>query len=158
MGRKWRALAYWTALLISSGLLSAVLISIVVTYLDFRAHGDLWNAEKTSATILSYGGRFIGAFVVFSAVFFGWRKDRIEAQAFGLKNRDLEIKLRDLGTRLVHAIVSKERQPSENLIASDRLSHSGAPASLVATRSFSTEQPQEPSHDETPAELGSRSH
>ena len=139
MGRKLRALAYWTALLVSSGLLSAVSISVVVAYLDFSAHVDLWSQEKIRATIFSNGGMIVGALVVFSGVFFGWRKDRMDAQALELKRKDLEIKLRDVESRLVRAITSKERQSGKDAIGQTRLAPRDASAPLAVGGSSSTD-------------------
>jgi hypothetical protein len=102
MGPTFRAIAYWTALLVSVLLVLAVSVAIVTTYVD------------VSTAVLAHGGRFLIAVAVFSAVFFGWRKDRGEAKKtkdLEAKLRDVEPKLRDLQSKLLHAIV---RRPSNN--------------------------------------------
>jgi hypothetical protein len=135
--RTLRASAYWMALLFSTGLLLLVLFSLVATYLDNGPHADLWAQRKLML--------FVGAVAIFSGVFFGWRRERMDVQALELKGRDLEIRLRDAQSRLVRAIVSKGQQsgndvqPTKDTMDSARLPRS--PPSLQP------EQSQEPSHD-----------
>jgi hypothetical protein len=100
MGPTFRAVAYRTALLVSTVFVLAVLLAIVV---NTKAHAQFWTA------VFTYGGALLSAVVAFSGVFFGWGTDRREAKDLKLKVKGLEIKLHDLESKLLLAIL---RRPS----------------------------------------------
>jgi uncharacterized membrane protein YbhN (UPF0104 family) len=100
MGPTFRAVAYWTALIVSAVFFLAISLAIVATFIDVKAHAHLWSDERVKAAILAYGALFLSAVAALSGVFFGWRKDRREAKDLELKTKELEIKLRELESRL----------------------------------------------------------
>ena len=96
----FRAVAFWTASIVSAILLLTVIVAAVWASLYVRSHPAAPGHEHMGSLALTYGALLVFAVAVFSSVFFAWRRERLEARELRRQVADLRLKVGELERRI----------------------------------------------------------
>jgi hypothetical protein len=107
MGRVFRAVAFWIALIVSVALLLVVIAAAVWAYVYIEAHPVAPGEGHMLSLAMTYGVLLIVTGTIFLGIFFGWREERREASALRQQTGGL---LRDI-QELKQKITADRVQP-----------------------------------------------
>jgi hypothetical protein len=96
MESTFRAVAFWTAAVVSVTFLVAVIIAAGWAYLYVHAHPPAPGQEHMGSLAITYATLLVISGAIFSGVYFGWRRERREARELRQQITDLRLKLSEV--------------------------------------------------------------
>lgn len=98
MEKTFRSVAFWVASIAATAFLLLVITATVWAFLYAYSHPSLRAEDHAISLVTTYGVLLLVASCVFSCVFFGWRRDRREANQLRGQIVDIRLKLCELET------------------------------------------------------------